>query len=231
MNLAQLQDGYRYNSDTLFLYDFICKDRIFGDVLDLGCGCGILGFLVKRDFENINLTGIDIQEINCKIAEFNANQNKITSKIICDDVVNFSKQGLKFDFIISNPPFYSPDVKQSKNTHKQLSRYSSWLNFNELALCVNKLIKPGGIFYFCYDFRRIMEVLSGLSKYKLTLIKLRPVYAKYNINAKIALFAAKKGSKSQCEILPALFANDGLKTSDEARMIFQKANTMSSIYE
>ena len=53
MILAQLENGYRYNSDTLVLYDFICSGvgEISGRVLDVGAGCGILGLLLKSDFK------------------------------------------------------------------------------------------------------------------------------------------------------------------------------------
>ena len=48
LELYQLENGYRYNSDTLFLYDFIA-DKIRGESLAVGCGCGVLGLLVARD--------------------------------------------------------------------------------------------------------------------------------------------------------------------------------------
>lgn len=48
MLLSQLKDGYRYNSDSIFLYDFIKKRGFKGVVLDVGCGCGIVGALLKK---------------------------------------------------------------------------------------------------------------------------------------------------------------------------------------
>ena len=48
MNLFQPKNGYCYNSDTMFLYDFTTKFNIKGDVLDVGGGCGVLGLLIKE---------------------------------------------------------------------------------------------------------------------------------------------------------------------------------------
>ena len=59
MKIYQLKDGYRYNSDSVFLYNFIREFGVFGDVLDVGAGSGVVGFLLKRDFANINLTSLD----------------------------------------------------------------------------------------------------------------------------------------------------------------------------
>jgi len=63
--IYQEKGGYCYNSDTLFLYDFICKKGIRGNVLDVGCGCGILGLLIKESKQSTNLSK--------KISRFNSN--------------------------------------------------------------------------------------------------------------------------------------------------------------
>ena len=116
MILAQLENGYRYNSDTLVLYDFICSvvGEISGRVLDVGAGCGILGLLLKRDFQKIDLSMLDLLELNSKISSFNAKSNCLEARAITADFANF-KDSEKFDLIISNPPFYHDGVtKKSK---------------------------------------------------------------------------------------------------------------------
>ena len=87
MKLFQLKDGYRYNSDSLFLWDFArknCSFKASQSLLDVGCGCGILGLLLARDF-NCALSCIDIQPQNCQLAQINAGANDIKASIICAD--------------------------------------------------------------------------------------------------------------------------------------------------
>lgn len=87
MKLFQLKDGYRYNSDSLFLWDFArknCSFKASQSLLDVGCGCGILGLLLARDF-NCALSCIDIQPQNCELAQMNARANDIKASIICAD--------------------------------------------------------------------------------------------------------------------------------------------------
>nr|WP_321311085.1 methyltransferase [uncultured Campylobacter sp.] len=87
MKLFQLKDGYRYNSDSLFLWDFArknCSFKASQSLLDVGCGCGILGLLLARDF-NCALSCIDIQPQNCELAQINAQANGIKASIICAD--------------------------------------------------------------------------------------------------------------------------------------------------
>nr|WP_321432635.1 methyltransferase [uncultured Campylobacter sp.] len=87
MKIFQLKDGYRYNSDSLFLWDFArknCSFKASQSLLDVGCGCGILGLLLARDF-NCALSCIDIQPQNCELAQINARANDIKASIICAD--------------------------------------------------------------------------------------------------------------------------------------------------
>ncbi|OCR92564.1 tRNA1(Val) (adenine(37)-N6)-methyltransferase [Campylobacter fetus] len=230
MKLFQLKDGYRYNSDSLFLYDFISKNKIFGNLLDVGCGCGILGLLLKRDFVNLNLSSIDIQEINSTITQLNADVNSLVATVICDDFSKF-KSEMKFDFIVSNPPFYSDQITKSQKEHINISRYSSSLDPLSFFKCVNANLKPQGTLYFCYDARRVGEILPILSSFKLKLTKLRFVHSKVSESSKLGLFEAKKSSKSMCEIYPPLIVFDGNEFSDEAKEIFKKSDTKSEIYE
>ena len=86
MKLFQKEVGYRYNSDTLLLYDFICSFAPKGALLDVGCGCGILGLLLKRDFPSLHVSLLDIQAQNCEIAKANALENQIElEEITCHD--------------------------------------------------------------------------------------------------------------------------------------------------
>jgi len=92
MHLYQYENGYRYNSDSLLLYDFISSFSPKGNVLDVGSGSGILGLLVKRDFLHVELSQIDIQEANYILTCKNANHNKLDSKVICDDFSKYKQK-------------------------------------------------------------------------------------------------------------------------------------------
>ncbi|MBO5064253.1 MAG: methyltransferase [Campylobacter sp.] len=228
LELYQLQNGYRYNSDTLFLYDFI-GSKLKGQILDVGCGCGILGLLVARD-NKIKLTGIDIDPLNVQISQHNASVNGIAGEFIAEDFSKF-KSDIKFDFIISNPPFYHTNVTKSQNKHIANSRYSDSLSLEEFLASCNRNIKPKGVLYFCYDAKQIGDIIPLLSKFKLNLTKLKFIYSKDNQNAKLVLIEAKKSSRSMCEVVLPLVVFDKDELSVDAREIFNKANTISKVYK
>ncbi len=219
MLLYQNANGYCYNSDTLLLYDFILQFKPKGRVLDVGSGCGILGLLLKRDFD-IELIQIDIQKENCFLNTQNARVNALDSTIICDDFLNYEFKE-KFDLIISNPPYYSKDLIQSKNTHINVSRYNQHLPIELFFKKVNSILKNHGKFIFCYDSGQICDIIYFSKLYKLRVETLEFVYENGDKNSLLVLVQIKKGSFSKTKILPPLIRALKLKK------IYQKARTYS----
>jgi len=231
MQLYQKNEGYRYNSDTLLLYDFISFFKPKGKILDVGSGCGILGLLIKRDFLHVELSQIDIQEINCTLTRKNAQYNKLDSKVICEDIIKSNFES-NFDFIISNPPFYHKGTQKSENKSLSISRHSDYLPFDDFAKKVSKILNFRGSFIFCYDAKQIDTLLACLLKYNLKVNDIKFIYPKQDKEASLVIIHAKKGSKSICKVLPPfyMYEKDG-SLSLHVNKINQKSKTKSLIWE
>lgn len=255
MKLFQLKDGYRYNSDSLFLWDFArknCSFKASQSLLDVGCGCGILGLLLARDF-NCALSCIDIQPQNCQLAQINAQANDIKASIICADFFkdwesgnsvgnsagnskensagnsagNFRIPSLNFERIICNPPFYDFGG-ENKNAHKNTSRNASSFDISAFASKCSKLLAPKGELVLCYDARLVDRLLQALLEAGLKPIKLAFLHSKPSKPANIVLVVAKKGAKSPLCVFGSLFAcNESGTHSDFAKEVFIKANLIS----
>ena len=223
--LYQYKDGYRYNSDSLLLYDFINKLNPKGNVLDVGSGSGILGLLLKRDFTSICLTQIEVQSSHKFLTHKSAKYNELESEVICADFRGY-KFDKKFDFIVSNPPFYHEGTQKSENESLKISRHSDSLPFEELVQTVSTNLKPRGSFVFCYDAKQVDMLLGILVKYKLKVNSMRFVYTKANCDASLVLIYAKKSSKSLCQVLPPLYMN-----SSEVEDIYKNSRTQSLLWQ
>ena len=251
MKIFQLKDGYRYNSDSLFLWDFArknCSFKASQSLLDVGCGCGILGLLLARDF-NCALSCIDIQPQNCKLAQINAGANDIKASIICADFFkdwesgnsagnskensagnsagNFRIPSQNFERIICNPPFYDFGG-ENKNAHKNTSRNASSFDISAFASKCSKLLAPKGELVLCYDARLIDRLLQALLEAGLKPIKLAFLHSKPSKPANVVLVVAKKGAKSPLCVFGSLFAcNENGAHTDFAKEVFIQADLTS----
>ena len=253
MKLFQLKDGYRYNSDSLFLWDFArknCSFKASQSLLDVGCGCGILGLLLARDF-NCALSCIDIQPQNCELAQMNAQANGIKASIICADFFKDWESGNSvensagnsagnfgipsqscqrnqiFERIICNPPFYDFGG-ENKNAHKNTSRNASSFDISAFASKCSKLLAPKGELVLCYDARLVDRLLQALLEVGLKPIKLAFLHSKPSKPANVVLVVAKKGAKSPLCVFGSLFAcNESGAHSDFAKEVFIKADLIS----
>jgi len=224
MILYQPKNGYCYNSDTMFLYDFITKFNVKGSVLEVGGGCGILGLLIKRDFPKIELTIIEKQKIMSEFIIKNLAENNLSANIINDDFLEFEFEN-RFDFVISNPPFYQGTLK-SENEIIKTARYEEFLPMRKFFEKVNKVLSERGEFIFCYDAKRIDDIISNMPK-PLKVVDIRFMYPRITKNATLVMIRAKRHAKSMITIHPPLIGFEGVNYSDEASEIYKKANTKS----
>ena len=126
MTLYQPESGYAYNSDSLLLYDFINSFNPKGRVLDVGAGCGIVGLLVARDNKKAEMQAVEKQEIFLNYARKNAQENEIPYRLYESNFLEFTVEE-KYDYIISNPPFYPAGTKESEDEMLKSARYASSL--------------------------------------------------------------------------------------------------------
>ena len=232
MVLYQPTNGYCYNSDTHFLYNFIVENlkkykNIKGEILDIGSGSGILGLLVAKDFEKIKLNQCEIQEMFQFFTKKNSETNKINSKLYEGSYSNieFDK---KFDICISNPPFYHSDVIKSENKSLKIARYNDSLPLEIFIKKTATVLNSEGKFFFCYDVKQINEILLLLNKYKFNLEALQFVHPKESKDATLVLVYAKRNSKSLTKVLtPLIVFDEKNEFTSFVQDIYKKSSTHS----
>lgn len=71
--------------------------------LDLGCGVGIVGVVMKSCFMAFDVTGVDVNTRAVALARENAADNGVNCKFISSDILSDVKDE-HFDIIATNPP-------------------------------------------------------------------------------------------------------------------------------
>ncbi len=224
--LYQPTKGYAYNSDSIFLYDFISFFQPKGKLLDVGCGVGIISLLLTRDF-NLETTIIDKQELMLKYAKHNYKVNQLKVESHLGDFIELL-DNKKYDFVVSNPPFYDSNVKQSQNEHLNIARYSHHLPIELFIAKVKKVLKPRGRFIFCYDAKQVDRLLHTLVENNINPEVIRFVHSKIDRDSKLVMIAARMNSKSMMRVMPPLIVFDkNSNYTEEAKNAFKKAGTNS----
>lgn len=89
-----------------FATDFLVKtiyEEIKGDVLDVGCGYGVIGITASKNKNVESVTMLDINNRALELTKKNIELNKAKNiKVLESD--GFEKINSKFDTIITNPP-------------------------------------------------------------------------------------------------------------------------------
>jgi tRNA1Val (adenine37-N6)-methyltransferase len=227
MILHQPESGYCYNSDSLFLYDFINQFQPKGRVLDVGAGCGIVGLLVARDNEKVELEAVEKQEIFVEYAKKNAQVNGINYKIYHSDL-NSLEVDEKYDYIISNPPFYPSGAQKSSDEMLFQARYDVNLPIEQFFKKVSQLLKPKSHFIFCYDATQFGLVCAELARVKMRVVDVRFVHPKVDRSASIVMVHARNGSNALMKVWPPFISFIADEQSDESKAIYKKANTQSN---
>ncbi len=224
--LYQPSSGYCYNSDSIFLYDFISMFSPKGTLLDVGCGVGIISLLLSRDFA-VKASMIDKQEKMLLYAKHNSLVNHMNVKVYRGDFALFPFDE-KFDFIISNPPFYDSRVTQSNDMHLNTARYAHHLPLHDFVAKVKKQLKPRGWFIFCYDAKQIDLLLHHLKINGINPEKIRFVHSKIDRESKLVMIAARTNSKAMTQVMAPLIVFDEKNNyTAEAARAFERANTHS----
>lgn len=226
MYIYQPTKGYSYNSDSIFLYNFISKFKPKGSLLDVGCGVGVVSLLLTRDFK-ISTTIIDKQKSMLLYAKHNYRINSLDVDAYLGDFIEFSEDK-KFDFVVSNPPFYDSAVIQSKNEHLNIARYAHHLPILEFIAKIKRVLKPRGYFIFCYDAKQIDRLLYTLKENKINPEVIQFVHSKIDRESKLVMISARMNSKSMTKIMPPLIVFDAKSNYlEEAKEAFLKAKTES----
>ncbi len=226
MLLYQPESSYCYNSDSMFLYDFISTFNPKGRVLDVGAGSGVVGLLVARDFPKVSLESVEKQEVFIQYATHNARVNKIPCKIHHSDFLEFNDEK-GFEYVISNPPFYHDGVSKSSDEMRHTARYNVHLPLQQFFKKVTKLLRPQGHFIFCYEPSQFALICAELSTVKLRVVDVQFVHSKVDRKASLVMVHARKNSKSLMKTWPPFIAFDGSKFSQAATNIYKKARTHS----
>ena len=213
--LKQPEKGFRFSVDALLLSTFIRPGQNW-KILDIGCGCGVigLGVLLANPDINLEVTGVDCDPQMIAYAKENAYNFgfKDNYKAHLQDINQISSlvKAESFDLILMNPPYRSlSQGRISPYKEKNPARFemsATLTTFIQAARFAVKNKRTVGIVYLA---ERLAEVMAELKVNTLTPKRIRPVYGRMDKPAKLFLLQAiKNGGPGLCFEPPLILYED-----------------------
>jgi tRNA1Val (adenine37-N6)-methyltransferase len=138
------------------------------NVLDIGTGTGLLSLLLAQKLPAAQIDAVEIDAAAAAQAASNALAAGWNIKVHNSAIENFS--GARYQHIISNPPFFSNDLK-SDDALRNAAMHSTTLTLASLFSCVVKLLDKDGSFSVLIPFARATELEKLATQFGLTIFK------------------------------------------------------------
>ena len=121
-----------------------------GNCLDIGTGCGLLASMLAQANPSCNVKALEIHPGVANVAAENFNNSPFKERLqaIEANVLTFNSEE-KFDFICSNPPFFTNHLAASDEA-KHMAIHADHLSPADLAASLDRLLTKEGEFAVLY---------------------------------------------------------------------------------
>lgn len=202
--LIQNSTVFCFGMDAVLLTAFsVIKDG--ENMIDLGCGNGVIPILLKAKTGGAHFTGLEIQDINVDMARRSVEYNGIGNavEIVQGDIKEactlFQKAG--FDVVTSNPPYMTEHHGLTNpESHKAIARHELLCTLEDVVKAASGLLKVGGRFYMVHRPQRLDEIFGVIKANGMEPKRMRLVYPFMDKEANMVLIESVKGAKPMLKV-------------------------------
>lgn len=140
-----------------------------GTALDIGTGSGLLALMLaqKTDLQ------IDAVELDAEAA-LQAAENRTAAgfskvTVLAGDIRTLSLP--RYDYILSNPPFYENEL-ESGDARRRQAHHADGLSWSDLFASIDRLLAPGGTVFLLLPAKRRRDLDRHLRQANLHLVHL-----------------------------------------------------------
>ena len=211
--LLQPESGFRFSLDALLLacYPGIGKNS---EILDLGCGCGVVGFglLLLHEGKHIRVTGVDVVPEMVEYALENAWMLGLQSGFSAIDLDIKNIRGTRdilpesFDQVVVNPPYRKTgEGRCSPKQDKNVACFEQETGLQDFVRAAAYALKNRGRVNFIYPAESGLNLLQSLLEYRLEPKRMLFVHSRRFDPAGFVLLEAVKNGGRGLTVQPPLF--------------------------
>ncbi len=177
-SISQNSEVFRVGTDAVLLGS-LAKIEGFKNILEVGCGTGIISMMLAQRNLEANILAIDIDENAVNLAAENF-KNSIFSDKLKAELSDFNQfnSNILFDLIVCNPPYFEANSSEKD----VLARQKVALNFDDLIINASLFLNKNGLFSVIIpaeDFDEFLKITTSNQLY---------------LNRKIEIFGIKGGT-------------------------------------
>ncbi len=131
-------------------------------ILDIGTGTGLLTLMIAQAIEDTTIDAIEIDPDAAYQARQNIDRSPWKDRILVHqgDVLGLSTD-IKYDFILTNPPFYEDELT-GPDIRKNQAHHDAGLPFSKLIDCIIDLLLPTGQYFLLLPSKGIDQRISRM---------------------------------------------------------------------
>ncbi len=210
LTCRQYKNGYRFSIDAVLAASF-ARPEPGSTILDLGCGCGVIGLILTYLYPTVQVVGLEIQPQLARLAAANATANTLADRcrIIEGDLCAIEELcgPESFDLVVCNPPFR--ELRQgrvSPGDQRGRARHEIHCRLVDIVRAAAYGVKNRGRIVMVYPARRTAALLAALQGRRLEPKRLRPVYSYPDSpEATLVLVEAVKNGGEQLQLMAPLY--------------------------
>lgn len=139
------QCAMKVGTDGVLLGAWAPADSACSNILDVGCGSGLVALMLAQRCPQALVTAVDIDEGAYRQSELNFRQSPWSSRLraVHSPVRHFRPDQSGYDLIVSNPPFFTHSLKTPQPA-RTTARHNDTLPLTELLVFAAGALKKTG---------------------------------------------------------------------------------------
>ena len=130
-------------------------------ILDIGTGTGLIALMLAQRNPEAEVVAVDIDSESAAQARDNVAASPWSDRVTVEEcAVQDFVSDLKFDLIVSNPPYFV-DSQKCPDGSRNTARHTDTLSFSELMKAAERLLAPDGRFAVIVPAESAMSVIAA----------------------------------------------------------------------
>ena len=193
-SIQQDKTAMKVGTDGVLLGAWCPIDNNPNSILDIGTGTGLIALMLAQRTTAQQIDALEIDENAYEQATENFENSPWNDRLYCfhaglDEFVDDPED--EYDLIVSNPPFYSEDIK-TDDEQRNLARFQDALPFEELVAAADLLLSENGIFAVIIPYKEEERFVDLCADVELFPIKMTRVKGSHSTPVVRSLLAFKR---------------------------------------